>query len=300
MPDSFELRHAHRQMVWAIGLAVAVCGVLTTHPSAQEGRAEPGVRLNGIIERAERGQLIFEGESFRMLPDQEHDLFGLLKLGSALADLRPEGSAHPTLAPVVRIGMEAGEQEKQLVKQYLDAGLMGLILPQVKTPDEVLEFVRSMRYPPQGSYFSDGPEGVRGFSPGRGAALWGATTADYMRKADLWPLDPAGELLAIVLLETKEGVENIDAILEVPGLGAVLVGLGDLSLSFGVGTPAPNQTHPKVQAAIKRVSEACAAHHKRGGKVICGRYQTPEGLEAAIDLGFTMFTSERGTYRGDR
>ena len=78
-----------RPVIGTIGLAVAMCGVLTADSAAQGNRAEPDVRLNGIIERAERGELIFAGESWRMLPDQEHDLFGLLKLESALAGLRP-------------------------------------------------------------------------------------------------------------------------------------------------------------------------------------------------------------------
>lgn len=288
-----------RQRVRAIGLAVAVCSLLLSGFLAPQQGAAQGVRLNGIIERAEKGKLIFEGESWRMLPDQEHDVFGIFKLEESLRALRPWGSARPTLAPVVRIGMEATHQEKHIVKQYLDAGLMGLIIPQAKTPDDILQFVRAMRYPPQGNYYSKGPAGLRGWSPTNAARLWGLSVDEYMRKADLWPLNPEGELLAIMLVETKEGVQNISEILEVPGLGAVLMGLADLSMSLGVGTPNANMTDPAVVAAVDRVAAACAAHHKKGGKVICGRYQMPDGLETAIAKGFTMFTSGRGGYRAD-
>ena len=112
-------------------------------------------------------------------------------------------------------------------------------------------------------------------------------------------LNPEGELLAIVLVEMKSQVEHIEELLEVPGLGAILVGLSDMSMSYGVGTPAPNWEAPEIRAAIASVARACSEHHRMGGKVICGRYQMPEGLEASIDAGFTMFTSGRGDYRGD-
>ncbi len=121
----------------------------------------------------------------------------------------------------------------------------------------------------------------------------------YMRKADLWPLNPDGELLAIVLLETKEQVEHIEQLLELPGLGAVLFGTADMSMNYGLGTPAPPDSHPLILANIERYARACAAHHARGGKVICGAYQTPQGLANAVKQGFTMFTSQRGDYRGD-
>ena len=191
-----------RQTFWAAGLAVTACCVLAWFPFANqelhaEGAEQAGEvgRLNGIIERAERGELNFNGESWQMLPDQEHNLFGVLELRSALAELRPEGSMHPTRAPVVRMSMEANRFEKHRVKQYLDAGLMGLILSQVKTPEEVYEFVQSMRYPPQGSHYPEGPEGTRGFAPTRATQFWGVDMDTYMRKSDVWPLNPNGELL---------------------------------------------------------------------------------------------------------
>jgi len=68
------------------------------------------------------------------------------------------------------------------------------------------------------------------------------TTAEYAVKADVWPLNPAGELMAIVMIESREGVRNIDEILKVPGLGAALIAGGDLGVSLGVG---PNPTAPE-------------------------------------------------------
>ena len=122
----------------------------------------------------------------------------------------------------------------------------------------------------------------------------------YMRKADLWPLNPEGELLALVLVETKAQVENIEQLLELPGLGGVLIGTADMSMTYGLGTPAPPAAHPIIMANIERIARACAAHHARGGKVICGTFQTPQGLAKAVEQGFSLFTFERGDFRGDR
>jgi 2-keto-3-deoxy-L-rhamnonate aldolase RhmA len=290
-------------------MSVALCAAIL---AAAVGRPEPLLagsalgqqpkgagRLNTIIKNAEEGKLSFNGESWRMMPDNEHDIFGLIKLQGALAENRPEGSERFLLPAVVRINMEANHLERHRVKQYLDAGLMGLILPQSETLDQVREFITMMRYPPQGEFYAFGPRGVRGWSPSAAARYWGVDMDTYMRKADLWPLNPEGELLALVLLENKPQMENIEKLLELPGLGGVLFGTGDMSMSYGLGTPAPPPKHPVIMANIERFVRACAAHRAGGGKAICGTYQTPQGLETAVKQGLTFFTAARGDFRGD-
>ena len=268
---------------------------------AQEASEQPKSvgRLNTIIENAEQGKLSFNGESWQMMPDNEHNIFGIIELQTAMEKNRPEEAERFLLTPVVRISMEANHLEKHRVKQYLDAGLMGLILPQSETLDQVREFISMMRYPPQGEFYATGPKGRRGWAPSLATRYWGVDMDTYMRKADLWPLNPEGELLAIVLLETKSQVENIEELLELPGLGAVMFGTADQSMSYGLGTPAPPADHPIIMANIERFAQACEAHHKGGGKVICGAYQTPQGLEKAIEQGLSMFTSQRGNFSRD-
>ena len=109
------------------------------------------------------------------------------------------------------------------------------------------------------------------------------TADEYARKADVWPLNPDGELLAIAMVETREIVENIDEILQVPGLGGVLIGPSDLSLSLGVGTPAANPTAPEVEEAIQAVGDACKRHN-----ALCGIYTTSD-VEARGEQGFSLF-----------
>ena len=280
-----------RHLVWATGLATAASSLFVGDISAQQGSSGSVGRLNGVIAAFERGEPAFNGESHIMMPDMEHNPFGMDALELRLAALRPAGSAHPTMAPILRIPYEGDQDHKHFIKQLLDAGFMGIVLPHVKTADEVRRFVQAMRYPPQqGSRYPE-PVGVRGWSPGGATALWGLTAEEYARKADVWPLNPEGELLAIIMIETVEAVENIEEILSVPGLSAVMIGGSDLSLSYGVGTPAPNSSHPVVLAAIERVARACVAHRK-----LCGSYQSPD-VAARIAQGFRMFTVPRGDYR---
>jgi 4-hydroxy-2-oxoheptanedioate aldolase len=77
----------------------------------------------------------------------------------------------------------------------------------------------------------------------------------------LWPLNPAGDLLAIMMIETTEGLKNADAIAAVPGVGAIFVGAGgDLHQYLGVDTNAP-----EVEQAFQTILKACLAHN-----VACG------------------------------
>ena len=103
---------------------------------------------------------------------------------------------------------------------------------------------------------------------------------EYLRRADLWPHDPAGDVLLILQIESKRAVANIDEILAVPGVGAIFVGPADLSLSLGVPVG-----HPDVEAAIARVIEAT---NKRG--IPCGITAKTANVERRLEQGFRMLT----------
>ena len=290
--------HISPRPAWITVLALITGGVLAEGTAAA---AQSVGRLNKIIENAESGNKVtFNDESWKLMPDGEHNIFGTIALQPAMAENFDSAAARFRLVPGVRMNMEANHFEKHRVKQYLDAGLMLLILSQSETIEQVEEFITAMRYPPQGEFYAKGPRGRRGWAPTAATRYWGVDMDTYMRKADLWPLNPEGELLACVLIETRFQVENIERLLELPGLGCVFIGTADMSMSYGVGTPAPPPNHPIVMAAIERVARACRAHHERGGRVICGAYQTPHGIERNIEeFGFRIFTSGRGEYRGD-
>ena len=267
-----------RRAAWAIGLAAALCAGLAATPAAQES----GGRLNRIIEQFEAGEAALANEHWRIV-SLEHNPFLVDDLEAFLGELVDQGGARPRLTPIVRIPHEADQPYHHVVKQILDAGAMGIVLPQVRTAAEIDALVRAMRYPPQAGAEYPEPRGRRGWGPTGARRVWNMDNDEYARRADVWPLNPNGELLAIVMIETRESVENIDEILQVPGLGGVLIGPSDLSLSLGVGTPAANPRAPEVEEAIETVGQACMRHN-----ALCGIY-TSSDVAARGTQGFKLF-----------
>jgi 2-keto-3-deoxy-L-rhamnonate aldolase RhmA len=211
------------------GVVVAVVSIASigraTDPFAQVSPAGGG-RFNTIAERFEKGEPAFNGEAWQLLPDMEHNAFRLDEVEAALTALKPAGAARPVRTPIVRIPYEASQDSRHLVKQLLDSGLMGIILPGVETAEQATTFVRSMRYPPQRITKPElrEPVGSRGWSPTAALALWGWTPDEYAVRADTWPLNAQGELMAIAMIESPEAVKNIRSILSVRGLSAILIG----------------------------------------------------------------------------
>ena len=261
---------------------ITLClGLVQVTPTAQSGGAGK-VRLNQIIEQFEQGKPAFTGEHWQFI-SLEHSLL-LETYAKTMAGLQPaKGEARPRLTPIVRIAPSADEPFKYAVKQALDDGAFGIVLPDVKTKQEVMQFVASMRYPQQPGSKYPRPEGVRGWGPtGARRMMDGLSDLEHHLKADLWPLNPDGELLAIVMIETREAVKNIRDILQVPGLGAVLIGPADLSLALGSGTPAPDVTSAAVEEATAAVGKACVELKK-----LCGTFGSQD-VAKRLGQGFKL------------
>ena len=153
---------------------------------------------------------------------------------------------------------------------------MGIIINNVETVQQAEEVVRTMRYMPQRDSRFPTPRGVRG-TAGNAPWFWGVSGAEYRRRADLWPLNPEGELLFWAMIETVEGVRNADAIAQVPGVGGFYLGAGgDLSNSLGV----PNATHPDVGAAVEKILGVCQARN-----LACGGTVTAGNVAAKMERG---------------
>ena len=105
--------------------------------------------------------------------------------------------------------------EPGIVGKVLDGGAYGVICPMVNTREEAQALVSYCRYPPKGQR-SNGP--IR-------AAMYGVA-GDYQKTAN-------DEILVIPMIETRQAVENIDEILDVPGIDAIYVGPADLAFSLG-------------------------------------------------------------------
>ena len=152
------------------------------------------------------------------------------------------------------------------IMKALDAGAYGLICPLVNTHTEAEAFARACRYPPRG-YRSSGP--IR-------ASLYGGP--DYMQKAD-------DVIVTLAMIETLDGLENLDEILAVKELDGIYIGPSDLSLSLG-GSPGLDQTDPKVFGAIERILKTAKQHGKRAG-IQSGNVAYAKRM---FDLGFDLVT----------
>ena len=261
-----------------IAAVVAVALLMPSSPSAQSAP----VHLNPVIQQLSQGKP-FLGvntgdlslENARTLArapidyvyvDMEHtplniDALHLFLMGmSDRAMVLKKGNLQPNVALFARFPPEADESA-WVVKQALDIGLMGVIFNGVDTRAQGLAAVQSMRYPQmRGSRYFE-PVGKRGAGPGLATWIWGIAGEEYERHADLWPLNPEGDLLAIFMVESVEGIKNLDQILSVPGVGAVFIGTAnDLRHSLGVAA-----NSPEVEAARQTILKGCLAH-----KVACG------------------------------
>ena len=262
-------------------LAAAVCGVLVASLAAQP----PRMRVNQVIEQFEQGNAAFGDEhwvflSLTLSPFLRDDI------EQAMADLRVEGE-RPRLTPIVRIPYWGVQQYQHMIKQFLSVGAMGIIVPEVETAEQAARLVETMRYPPQRGARYPEPAGKRGCCPGAAPAYWGLSRDAYFERSDVWPLNPDGELLALVMVESQTAIDNIDGILSVPGLAGVMVGPADLSLSLGVGTPGPNLRAPEVEEATATVARACVAHN-----ALCGTFETSD-VDQRLAQGFKLFPYPR-------
>lgn len=296
-------------------LVLMSCLLLTT-----AGAQEPTGHLNPVIARLAAGKTVYglintgdlslaNARDTARAPvdfvyaDMEHsplDFPGLAIFLAGLTDkaaILTKKSVQPNVAFFARFPPEA-DQSNWVVKQALDIGLMGVIFNGVDSKEQAVSAVRTMRYPPMRGAPRREPVGIRGYSTAIASYAWGVSPAEYERRADVWPLNPQGDLLAVIMIESVEGLEHLDEIASVPGVGALFLGAGsDLSRSMGV--PASS---PEVEAAFQQILKACKTH-----KVACGiTAGSAADIVRRVKEGWNMIRStvpsitEARTQLGDR
>src|SRR5947209_8274930 len=267
-------------------------------------------RLNGVIKTLEEGKIAFasftsvdvesaivmassslDGTVFEM----EHALLDFPGLRHALQYMldRREivscGILAPKVTPMVRILPNGGEMNQWIAKQVLDIGVFGIVFPYVSSVEEASNAVSVCRYPRLAEAPLYNPPGIRGDAPARAARYWGLTQQEYYSRADFWPLAPQGEILVVIQCEETRAIDNLPQIFkEVPGIGVVLIGEGDLSQELGHPR---DYDHPVVADAINSILRICKEH-----KVPCG-HPHPDGknIERLVSNGyrFLMPTAPR-------
>ena len=233
-------------------------------------------RLNGLIRKLEAGQvatlsfcpptiesaIAFSTTQYDgVMIECEHQPWNPLSLRDTFQyllnrrSIATSGSIAPAVTPIVRIPANGAENSQWLAKQALDLGAYGIVWPHISTVEQAYSAIAACRYPTLAQHPLHEPFGQRGDGPTSAVRYWGLTQQEYYAKADVWPLNPAGEILAIMMIEDLEGIGNLrDILREVKGIGAVMIGEGDLSQELGI----PRQYgHPELLNAMAEIRAIC-------------------------------------------
>ncbi len=142
--------------------------------------------------------------------DGEHAVLGLPEIANLVRAAECAG-----VTPIARVPRNAPD----VISRYLDLGVQGILVPSVDTREEAERVVRATKY-----Y----PEGKRGIGYGHAINYFvGLSFADYIEMANR-------ETMVIIQCESKEGLENLEEIVRVPGVDLITIGPADLSLSLGI------------------------------------------------------------------
>ena len=220
-------------------------------------------RLNGVIRALEQGQtaiaaftiaeidsaVAFSTSSYDAIVfEMEHNPWDARRLRDCLQymlnrrQIADAGSIAPGVTPLVRIPPNGNEKNQWLAKQALDLGAYGIVWPHISTVEQAYNAVAACRYPRLKTAKLSEPAGIRGDAPLAASRYWGLT-------------HPQGEILVVLMIEDTQGIANLRAILRnVPGIGLILIGEGDLSQELG----SPRQyDHPSVVEAMAQIVASC-------------------------------------------
>jgi 4-hydroxy-2-oxoheptanedioate aldolase len=213
--------------------------------------------------------------------DMEHapfDVKGLAEYMRGLAKGGPTRSGHRTPAVIVNVPVNGIDEaavhaNAWMFHQVLATGVHGILLCHADAPGAVRAFVEAVRFPANG-----GRRGVHGNTTA--ARIWGISADEYAEKADVWPLNPKGELLLGLKLEDKYALENADANAKVPGIAFAEWGPGDMALSLGVRGGGSGPMPAPLQAARAKVFAATKAN-----KIFFLNTMTPDNVTDMIKEG---------------
>ena len=272
--------------------------------------AQEAKHLNPVVEKLAAGKAFIGFQTSNLSPenartmaradadyvyvDMEHtpmDFVALNQFAMGMVDKATtlkKGNPQPNMALFARFPPYGREGAQWIAKQALDAGLMGVIFNGIDTPEQALLAVQNMRYPQKRTSKYQNPPGLRGYGPAAAAWVWGISTAEYERHADVWPLNPDGDLFAIMMIESTAGIKNADAIAAVPGVGGFFIGAGsDLRQGLGV-----EENAPEVEQARQTILRACLARN-----IACGLTETSApGIARRLTEGWKMIRTTEAAF----
>jgi 4-hydroxy-2-oxoheptanedioate aldolase len=258
------------------------------------------VFCSGLVWNGNLDDLAFVADSAydMVIVEMEHQGFSFNDLRVSLQFLlsrrkvAQQGNLQADPAPMVRIPPNSRERNQWVIKQALDTGVYGLVVPHLNTVENARAVVEAARYPQVPGVPDFEPKGERGWWPRIAPRYWGLTSEEYYDAADVWPLDPDGNMLLMGIIEEPEGVRNLPDILsQVKGIGAIWAGPGDMSVAMGYKG---NANHPDVQENLLRVLSAC-----KDAGVPCAVGATAGEVAQRLEQGFRIIiTSPEKTTQG--
>ena len=240
-----------------------------------------GTKYDGVVFETEHN--VWDGMNVR------HALQFLMNRG----EIAKSGSIAPAIAPIVRIPPNGAEMNQHFSKQALDLGAYGIVWPHVSTAEQAYNAVSCCRYPTMKNHPLHEPFGQRGDGPTSAVRYWGMSQQEYYKKADVWPLNPEGEIFCMLMIEDLEGLHNLEEILKkVKGISAILIGEGDLSQELGYPRQYEHEVVLKHMADIVKIA-------KENNVVVGHPHVDAKNVERVLKEGyrFLMPAAER-TFNG--
>jgi 4-hydroxy-2-oxoheptanedioate aldolase len=190
---------------------------------------------------------------------------------------------HPLIVKTSKISEATPEQTVSNISRQLNVGASGIMFVEAESADEVKRGIAAMRFKANG--------GTRPDDVGAAPAYWGMSAAEYRKKADLWPLNPDGELINWTIVESKEGLAHVREIAAVKGIGVLWPGAGTLRGVFSSTNAAGERVVDMVawENAIQQVLAACKEF-----KVPCGFPANANDIELRMKQGFSVFVMNWG------
>lgn len=206
-----------------------------------------------------------------LLVEMEHGIFdpvGLAAFMHGLVDGGPTRSGHRTPPVITTLPTDGSDEQTMranawMVKQVLAAGVHGVLLCHAETPGAVKAFVEAARYPFQTEGVGKGLDVGRRGAGGQAHAseIWGISALDYLDAADVWPLNPRGEIMLGLKIENRRALSSVEATAKVPGICFAEWGPGDMGMSFGHRDAHDPPYVPEMSDARARIKGACDANH---------------------------------------
>jgi 2-keto-3-deoxy-L-rhamnonate aldolase RhmA len=189
---------------------------------------------------------------------------------------------HPMIVKTPELRPDLAAAQVAIGKQ-LNLGVSGVMLVTVETAAEARAGIAAMRFKSKG--------GVRPDDVGGAPAVWGMSEAEYRRKADVWPLNPEGELINWTIVESKTGLANLKEIAAVPGIGVLWPGAGTLRGIFSTTGADGKRVLDEAawENAIQSVLAACKANN-----IACGFPANATDIETRMKQGFNVFVMNWG------